>query len=134
MLKLTVPLPLPLAALVREIQASLLRAVHAHPAGVVTLDEPVPPSAATDWLAGVIEYEHGAPAWVTVNVCPAIVNVPVRTAVPGFASIPNGTVPLPLPVVAPDSVNQVALLEALQVHPVAAVTLDDPVLAAAVAD
>jgi hypothetical protein len=83
---------------------------------------------------GVIAYVHAAPACVTVNVCPAIVSVPVRWAVPLFAAMLNGTDPLPLPVVAPDSVNQVALLEALQVHPAAAVTLDDPVLAAAVAD
>jgi len=47
MLKVTVPLPLPLAPLVSEIQAALLRAVHPHPADVVTLDEPVAPPAAT---------------------------------------------------------------------------------------
>jgi len=85
-------------------------------------------------VAGVIEYEQGAPPWVTVSVCPAIVSVPVRWTVSALASMVKDTVPFPLPLAVPDKVSQVALLVALQTQPVAAVTLADPVLAAAVAD
>jgi len=78
-LKFTVPLPLPVAPAVTVSQpVSLLAAVHAQPACAVTAVDPVPPLTTTDWLVGEIEYAHAAPAWVTVNVCPATVRVPVR--------------------------------------------------------
>ena len=78
----TVPLPLPLAPLVTVSQdVLLLTAVHAHPDAAITLVEPVPPTARTDWLTGETEYVHGAPACVTLNVCPPIVSVPVRCVV-----------------------------------------------------
>jgi hypothetical protein len=49
----TVPPPLPVAPLVTvSHDVSLLTPVHAHPASVVTVVEPVPPLAATDWLVG----------------------------------------------------------------------------------
>jgi hypothetical protein len=35
---------------------------------------------------GVTVNVHGAPAWVTVKVCPAIVIVPVREVVPVLAA------------------------------------------------
>jgi hypothetical protein len=55
-LKLTVPLPLPDAPAVTVNQlVLLLTAVQAHPASAVTLVEPVPPLATTDWLVGAIE-------------------------------------------------------------------------------
>lgn len=54
MLRLTVPLPEPLAPPVTVIQDALLPAVHEHPAGAVTLTVPVPPAAGSDWLSGVI--------------------------------------------------------------------------------
>jgi hypothetical protein len=57
--KLTVPLPVPLAPEVTEIQATL--------------------------LVVVIAYVQDA-AWVTVTVCPAIVSVPVRAVVEVFAA------------------------------------------------
>ena len=54
-LKATVPLPLPLAPLVTvSHDVSLLTPVQAQPVGAVTAVEPVPPAAATDWLAGLI--------------------------------------------------------------------------------
>ena len=74
-LKATVPLPVPLAPDVTVSQdVLLLTPVHAHDAPAVTVTLPVPPAAATDWLAGLIEYEQGA-ASVTVKVVPAIVMV-----------------------------------------------------------
>ena len=55
-LKATVPFPLPLAPLVTvNHPVLLLTPVHAQPVGAVTVVEPVPPAAATDWLAGLIE-------------------------------------------------------------------------------
>ena len=78
-LNATVPVPLPLAPLVTvSHDVLLLTPVHAQPASVVTVAEPVPPATATDWLVGLIEYVHAAPAWVTVSVCPPIVSVPLR--------------------------------------------------------
>jgi hypothetical protein len=52
-LNATVPPPLPVAPLVTVSQdVSLLTPVHAQPASVVTVVDPVPPLATTDWLAG----------------------------------------------------------------------------------
>ena len=54
-LKLTVPLPLPDAPAVTVNQpVLLLTPVHAQPACAVTLVDPVPPPATTDWLVGEI--------------------------------------------------------------------------------
>jgi hypothetical protein len=44
----TVAVPVPLAALVTVIQLAVLDAVHAQPAMVVTVNDPVPPAAGTD--------------------------------------------------------------------------------------
>jgi hypothetical protein len=74
----TVPLPLPLAPEVIVIQLALLAAVQVQPVGAVTFTLPNPPMARKDCLAGTITYVQGAPACVTVNVCPPIVTVPVR--------------------------------------------------------
>ena len=76
--KLTEPLSDPLAPEVTVIQVALLTAVQLHPVEVVTVVDPVPPAAGTDWVDGEIENEHAVPLWVTVNVCPPIVAVPVR--------------------------------------------------------
>ena len=52
-LNATVPVPLPLAPLVTvSHEVLLLTPVHAHPASVVTVVDPVPPPATTDWLVG----------------------------------------------------------------------------------
>ena len=44
-----------------------------------------------------MEYVHGAPACVTLNVWPPTVNVPVRGAELAFADALKPTLPLPLP-------------------------------------
>jgi hypothetical protein len=125
----TVPLPLPLAPLVTVNQeVSLLTAVHAHPDAAITLAEPVPPSARTDWLNGETEYVHDAPACVTLNVCPPIVIVPVRCVVLALTAALKATVPFPLPLAPLVTVNQeVSLLTPVHAHPVGAVTAVDPV-------
>jgi hypothetical protein len=76
--KLAEPLPEPVAPAVTVIQVALLTAVQLHPAAVVTVVDPVPPAAGTDWLEGEIVNEHPAAPCVTVNVSPPIVAVPVR--------------------------------------------------------
>ena len=74
------PLPDPPALMV--IHASLLVAVQLQPAPAVTVTVPV---AATDVVkfddVGESVNVQGAPACVTVNVCPLIVIVPVREVV-----------------------------------------------------
>ena len=77
-LNATVPLPLPLAPLVTVSQdVLLLTPVQAQPAGAVTVVDPVPPAAATDWLVGDNEYVHPVAGafWMTVKTC-----VPMLTA------------------------------------------------------
>ena len=73
----TVPEPVPLAPDVIVIHDTLLDAVHAHPLVVVTVAVPVVALADADAALGVVVYVH-PPAWVTVNVWPEIVSVPVR--------------------------------------------------------
>jgi hypothetical protein len=77
----TVPLPLPLAPEAIVIQVALLRAVQEHALGAVTATLPLPPTAATEALVGEIANVQVVAACVTVNVCPAIVRLPVMAAV-----------------------------------------------------
>jgi hypothetical protein len=62
---------------------------------------------------------------VTVNVSPAMVNVPVRSP-PVFAATLNVTVPLPLPLEPVVTVIQLALLTAVQAQPDCVVTATGP--------
>src|SRR4051794_26917664 len=73
----TVPLPVPLAPAVTVIQETVLAAVHAHPAAVVTATLPVAPAAGGDAVAGAIAIAQPL-AWLTVKVFPATVSVPDR--------------------------------------------------------
>ena len=75
---------------------------------------------------------HGA-AWVTVNVCPAIVNVPVR-ALPLFEATVNPTDPLPVPVAPDVTVIHDTALVAVQVQAAGVDTATEPVPPAAVSD
>jgi hypothetical protein len=66
---------------------ALLTAVHAQPEPTVTVTLAVPPVRVNLALVGEIEYvQTGTPLWLTVNVLPAIVNVPERWEVEVFAS------------------------------------------------
>jgi hypothetical protein len=73
----TVPDPVPVAPLVICSHAALVEDVQAHPAAVVTDTLAFPPAAGTFSVTGVTVKAHAAPC-VTVTVCPATVNVPVR--------------------------------------------------------
>jgi hypothetical protein len=66
--KLAESLPEPVAPAVTVIHVALLTAVQVQPAVVVTVVDPLPPAAGTDWLEGEIEYVQAAAACVTVNV------------------------------------------------------------------
>ena len=81
------PLPLPLAPDVMVNQEALLVAVHAQPAVVVTVAV-LDPAAATGFrVVGATLKVQAAPCCVTVTVCPATVNVPVRGEVEVFAAM-----------------------------------------------
>jgi hypothetical protein len=68
-------------------QESLLVAVHAQPVVVVTVAV-LDPAAATGFsVVGATLNVQGAPCCVTVTVCPATVNVPVRGEVEVFAAM-----------------------------------------------
>ena len=74
-------------------------------------------------------------SWLTVNVCPATVIVPLRAAAVVFGAMLNATVPLPVPL--PPLVTEIqgALLAAVQAHvPPDAVTAIDPLPPPAVTD
>jgi hypothetical protein len=64
--------------------AALLDAVQLQPVEVVSVTLPVPPPTGNAWLAGEIVKVHDVDGWVTLNVFPAIVIVPVRDVVPVF--------------------------------------------------
>ncbi len=57
---------------------------------------------------------QGAADCCTVNVCPAIVTLPVRDVVDGFSATEMLTVPLPVPLAPPVTVIHAALDVAVQ--------------------
>jgi hypothetical protein len=81
----TVPKPVRFVPLEMVTHDAGLEALHGHPAPVVIVTMPVPPEAFNALLAGEIEYEHAAAAWVIVNVRPPTVTLPVREP-PVFAA------------------------------------------------
>src|SRR6185312_13244974 len=126
---LTVPFPEPAAPAVMESHVSLLVAVHVHPIGALTATSLLPPAAAKAVPPGEIVSLQGTPSCVALNVLPAIVTLPLRGVMPGFAAAFNVTVPVPDPVDPAVTVIHEALLVAPQVHPASAVTatvLDSP--------
>ncbi len=135
-LKVTVPLPLPLAPPLIVSQAALLAAVHVHPLAAVTavVDEPAAEVSVGD--VGDTPNVQLMPLCVTVTVWPATVSVPTRWAVDVFTVALKVTVPLPLPLAPPLIVSQAALLAAVHMHPVAAVTpvVDEPAAEVSVGD
>ena len=74
-------------------------------------------------MAGPLD---AAAACETVNVWPAMVNVPVRELEPVLAATEKVTVPLPVPLAPDVIVIQVALLVAVQGQPLLAATLELP--------
>ena len=93
------------------------------------LDEP---AATTDRLDGVTVKAH-TPAWVTVKLFPAMVTVAVRDDVPGLADTVRLTDPLLDPDAPEVTTTHETWLDAVQLHPVPAVTLTLTVSPAATA-
>ena len=83
---MTEPFPVPVAPALIVIHAALLVAVQPQPVTAVTVTVPPPAAAATLADAGEIVELHGTPAWLTVNVLPPTVKVPVRGVVVVFAA------------------------------------------------
>src|SRR4051812_5831520 len=127
----TEPRPLPPVPAVMLIHGACDAAVHAQLSPVLTFTDRVPPAASIARLSGVTSNAQPGDC-VTVNVCPAIVAVPVRVG-PFVAATVMATVPGPLPVgVAIES--QLALLVAVHGQPGPALTvtaIDPPLLPAA---
>jgi hypothetical protein len=77
--------------------------------------------------------QAAAALWLTVRVWPATVSVPLRGDVTELAATSYDTMPLPVPLLPPLSVIQVALLVAVHVQPLAVVTAVEEELPAAAA-
>jgi hypothetical protein len=69
---------------------------------------------------------HDTPAWVTVTVWPATVTVALRDEAAVFAVAVTLTALLPDPLAPLVTVNHAAVLVAVHVHPVGAVTFTEP--------
>jgi hypothetical protein len=119
--KLTVPSPLPFAPEVTVIHDALLFAVQVQPAPELTVVEPLPPPAGTDWLSGDTVKVQPFP-WETVTDWPATTSVPERAG-PLSAAAENVTVPEPLPLPPAVIVSHGCVLEALHSQPAVVVTL-----------
>ena len=74
------------------------------------------------------------PAWLTVNVRPPIVSVPVRAAMSGFAAMLNATVPSPEPLLPEVTDNHADDEVAFQEQPFVVSTLTVLLVAAAGTD
>jgi hypothetical protein len=81
----------------------------------VTVPLPVP-------VVETLNVYVGAPAWVTVRICPAMVRPAVREAVPVFAAAEYVTVPLPVPLAPELIVIHEKVFDVVQLHPVPADT------------
>ena len=114
------------------IQETADPADHAHPSVAVTVIVAVPPPAGAFAVVGVIEYVHAAAPWLTWNVRPATVSVPLLVADEVFAAMLNADVPLPAPVCPLVTVIQAALLVVVQTHAAAVETATEPIPPAAV--
>lgn len=128
----TVPLPDPEPAVI-DTQAAPVDAVHAHPVCVLTLNWPVPPPAGAVPDVGSIVYVQGgggggaaAAAWLTVNVWPPAVIVPLRVEVAEFAWTENAIVADPVPDVDDVTVIHDAPDAVVHEHPEPVVSANEP--------
>jgi hypothetical protein len=93
---------------------------------VVKLTLPVDTGGPTLRAVGEKEYAQ-APFCVMLRIADPTVTVAERDDVEPFAATLYRTVPLPLPLAAPLTVNQLAELVAVHAQPLAAVTVAEPV-------
>jgi hypothetical protein len=133
----TVPLPVPDAPAVTDSQETLAVADHVQLVPAVTSTEPVELDAPADCEVADKEYVHGVddtPDWLTVNVWPAIVAVPVRAADDPFAATVIWTAPSPAPLAPAVIVSHGAWLVAVHSQPPLASTVTETGPPAAPAD
>src|SRR5215213_1639449 len=95
------------------------------------MNVPDAPPALTLTDAGESDGPHGAPACVTLKVLPPMLIDPVRAALAVFAAIEYDTEPSLVPAAPCVIVIHASLLTAVQLQPLAAVTVTTPVDAAA---
>jgi len=120
----TVAVPVPDEPRTIVIHASLLAAVHEHPAVVLTVVLSVPPDAGADTPPGDKLKAQAVPSWLTVTVRPATTTVPSREA-PVFAATENETVPEPDPLPPAVMATHETLLDAVHEHALVVLTLTD---------
>jgi hypothetical protein len=120
-LNVTEPLPVPVAPELIVIQPALLAALQ--PQAAVTATLPLPALEVMVADAGEIVGTHGAPAWLTVNVEPAIVKVPVRLVVALLAATVKVAVPGPALEAPVLTLIHEALLTAVHRQPAATLTV-----------
>ena len=84
--KLTEPVPEPVAPAVTVIQVTPLTAVQEQPVVVVTVVDSPAPAAGTDRLRARLNMSTPQGPASSVKVCPAIVNVPLRCDGPVLAA------------------------------------------------
>lgn len=101
-LNVTVPAPAADDPAATVIHGTLAAAVHVQSARVVTFAVRSPPTDGTSIAEGENVKEQGAAAWVSVNVCVAMVAVAVRPA-PGLPAASTFTDPPPVPA-APEAI------------------------------
>jgi hypothetical protein len=115
--------PLPLDALVNVTQSALELVVQPQLLPTISENEPLPPVAATFWLAGAIAAVHSGAAagCATVKVCPAIVTGAER-ALPEFAATLSVMLPEPVPLRGAAIAIQFAVVSAVHAHDPSEVT------------
>jgi hypothetical protein len=122
----TVPLPVPDAPEVTNIQLAMLLAFQPQPAGAITFTLPLPPLEPNEADVADSEYEQPTPASLLLKVCPSFVSEPVWSILLLFSFTVYDTVPLPLPLVPAEICTNPALLFALQLQPAGAITFTPP--------
>src|SRR5438874_161508 len=105
---------MPLLLEFNVIQSLVVLAAHAQPGTVVMATKPV--SEPKPWSASVGKRVkvQGAPAWLIVNGCSAMLSAPVRANGVGLASTEYCTVPSPAPPLPEKIVIQLLELSTLQ--------------------
>jgi hypothetical protein len=122
MSKVTVPLPVTLAPEVMVIHEAVVLAVQEQsgPDAVTRTDRVS--AASESVMFNRLSWNVQVVPCVTVNVCPAIVTVPVLAFV-GLAATAKVTVPFPFPITPDVTVIHESLLTTFHVQPLAAATL-----------
>lgn len=118
----TAPEPVPVLAPLNVSHAALLNDIHAQADPVVTETVVVSPAAGELRTVGERpKVQAVLAAWVTENVWPAMVMVPVRWA-PVLPATTTVTAPLPVPVAPDVTISQLTLLAAFHAHALVVVT------------